>query len=162
MKRLSQGFYVVIVFVLTGCVSANSLLSPEERGDIPKDATKVIAVSTLHGADLFDHVYNTLITDGFRIDESNKDQGYISTQGKEIEQETMIRLSVVMVDSTVRFTGQWNVTASMQTGLSAGLGATGFGWSEARWGDAGRPSLAFAYMYKYAKRIGQITSLSFK
>ncbi|MCD4725692.1 MAG: hypothetical protein K8R63_12710 [Bacteroidales bacterium] len=150
--------YILFVFVLTGCVTPNTLLSPEERADIPKGANKVIVQSDKQGGDLFDHVYSTLITDGFRIDESNEEQGYISTQGKEIDQETMLRLSVVIMDSTATFIGQWDVTASMKAGLSAGFGATGSGWSDATWGDAGRPSLAFAYMFKYAERIGTVTT----
>jgi len=157
MKR-NNLVIVALAFVLGGCVTASSLLTPEERDIIPKGATKVIAVTDKQGGELFDFMYSTLIEDGFRIDESNKDQGYISTQGKEIEQETMIRLSVVLVDSTATFTGQWNVTASMQAGLSAGWGATASGWSDASWGDSGRPSLAFAYMFKYAEKIGDVSS----
>ena len=158
MKQLKRGIFIALIIVLGSCVTSASLLTKEEQSAIPKGATKVIAVTDKQGGELFDFIYSTLIEDGFRIDESNKDRGYISTQGKEIEQETMIRLSVVIIDSTVSFTGQWNVTAAMQAGLNAGFGGGGSGWSGVKWGDAGRPSLAFGYMYKYAERIGSVTT----
>ncbi|MCK5766628.1 MAG: hypothetical protein KAH26_11630 [Bacteroidales bacterium] len=159
MKHFNQGITIVFIVLLSGCVTPNALLTPEERGVIPKGATKVITQTDKYGSDLFDFVYSTLIADGFRIDESNEDQGYISTQGKEIEQETMIRFSIVIIDSTAQFTVQWNVTAAMQAGLNAGFSGSGSGWSEANWGDTGRPSLAFAYMYKYAEKIGTVLGI---
>ena len=84
MNRINYGIIMALVVILGSCVTTGSLLTPEERERITKGATKVIAFSDKQGEELFDFVYSTLIADGFRIDESNEDQGYISTQGKEI------------------------------------------------------------------------------
>src|SRR2546430_5775918 len=125
---------------LFACVSA-STVPPELARTIPNDARAIRLFSDQGATDYYQTVYRSLLARGLGIAQENQQMGTLTTQTKDIGQNTLLKLIVYVQDTaggaiaTVR--GQWEVTAQM---LFTG------GASEAHWGGAGRTKRAFGEM----------------
>ena len=132
---------------LSGCVSA-STVPPERARTIPSDARAIRLYSDQSTADYYQAVYRSLVARGFGIAQENQQMGTLSTQTKDIGQNTLLKLTVYVQDTTggavATLRGQWEVTAEM---LFTG------GASEARWGAAGRSKRAFGEMAVIANEV---------
>lgn len=73
------------------------------------------------------------MSQNYRIDNDNKEMGYILDSKQDIG-ETQVRLNVVCENNSIRITGEW--TAGTQTalmmGAMSGLTAGNFSWYNAQ------------------------------
>ena len=136
-----------LVLGLAACVTA-STVPPELARTIPNDARAIRLFSDQSPADYYQTVYRSLVSRGFGIAQENQQMGTLTTQTKDIGQETLLKLIVYVQDtagnSVATLRGQWEVTAAM---LFTG------GASEAHWGGAGRAKRAFGEMAVIANVI---------
>ncbi len=124
-----QGAFIPLCVALSvsACVSA-STVPPELARTIPSNARAIRLFSDQPTAEYYRTVYRSLVAQGFGIAQENPQMGTLSTQTKDIGQNTLLKLTVYVQDTTdgavATLRGQWEVTAEM---LFTG------GASEARW-----------------------------
>lgn len=139
---------IACVIGLASCVTT-SAIPPEISAAIPRDARAVRIYSDQSAADLYRAVYQSIAARGFAVAQENQQMGTLSTQPKDIGQETTLSITIFVQDTTggsmATLRGHWGVTAAMAAGLSAGFGASPAGGTadEARWGGMGREKVAF-------------------
>jgi hypothetical protein len=143
----SLGGIVCVALSITACVSASTVPSELAR-TIPNDARAIRLFSDQPAATYYQTVYRSLVARGFGIAQENAQMGTLSTQTKDIGQNTLLKVTVYVQDTTggavATLHGQWEVTAEM---LFTG------GASEARWGSMGRSKRAFGEMAVIANEV---------
>lgn len=89
-------FILLISFVFVQC-SYKSILSKETQALIPPNANKVIISTEIPNDSLFILVSHLLVNNNFRIFNSDKEIGYINTDGKFVGEATMMRLNIKII-----------------------------------------------------------------
>src|SRR2546430_10240932 len=88
-----------IILGVAACVTSSSV-PPEIAQTIPSDARAIRLYSDQAAADFYRTVYQSVVARGFGIAQANQQMGTVSTQAKDIGQETTLRL-IVFVQDTV-------------------------------------------------------------
>ena len=150
-------FFVLVMAVAVGCVSAHGILPLQVEQSIPNDAKAVELHSTSPPDKYFRTVYQKLLEEGYSIEHDNQDMGTLTTGFKDIEQETILQISAFVKGeeggSVATLRGKWGASASMRAGFSASMGMDASGTGDVKWGGMGRPGLGFASMVKTAMAI---------
>jgi hypothetical protein len=143
---------------VSACVNTANVPSGLAQA-IPSDARAVRLYSNQPAADYYRVIYQSVAARGFAIAQENQQMGTFSTQPRDIGQETTLKVTVFVQDtsggSVATLRGQWGVTAAMAAGLSAGFGANPAGGTadEAHWKGSGRPKTAFGELAVIADAI---------
>lgn len=153
MKILPLVSLALVSCVGTASISATSGLSELELSAIPKGATEVI-VNGNDRAELYEKIVNALIQRGHRISREDKERFYLTTEGKDVGESTLQRMTIVVnEDSKAIIKSEW------MPGQDATNAATAFSgipqtasWSKASY-EVGRPGIAYAE----AVAIGKLT-----
>jgi hypothetical protein len=154
----TNAILIIALAFFIGCVSTTHL--PQEfRESIPKKARAIRIYSQVDSQKYFKVIYKHLASAGFSIANENAEMGTLSTDFKDIDQGTTLRVIVLVEDydggaiATLR--GQWGITASTAAAMSAGF-KTNIGGStaeDAHWDGVGRPKLAFGELALIASNI---------
>tara|TARA_R110002124_G_scaffold46903_2_gene140216 strand:- start:343 stop:807 length:465 start_codon:yes stop_codon:yes gene_type:complete len=144
--------------MIVSCVSTKNIPT-NISSEIPDDANAIKLYSDNSASKLYSDIYKSLAQKGFSFAQENKDMGTISTDFKDIEQGTTLKINVFVEESddgsiaTLR--GAWGVTSSFGAGLTAATGSSLGGTSaeEANWGKSGRPKVAFGELAVIANDI---------
>lgn len=150
--------FVLFALLFTSCVTTSNI-PIEVSSEIPDDANAIELYSNETSADFYETIYKHLASKGFSISQENSDMGTLSTEFKEIGQETTLKMDVFVEESengskaTLR--GSWGVTTSMGAGITAATGSSLGGTSAERasWDQSGRPKVAFGEMAVIANDI---------
>ncbi|MCB0386427.1 MAG: hypothetical protein KDD43_13625 [Bdellovibrionales bacterium] len=149
-----------LLISLVGCVS-QQYLTEDQASRIGKGSEVVEFNMRGDSAEVYTAIYKALVNAGFRIAHDNREMLTISTEGKDIEQDTKLRMLVVMQPGPyvvrVVLRGEWLPGSQTQAMASGIAGRTlNVEWFPARWGrQTGRPELSFAYMVKFARELSQ-------
>ena len=150
---------VMFIFLIIGCVTTNTLISPEISQQIPQKSTKIIVQSNTTADSLFKEIYKILIVEGYGISNSNNEMLSISTNEKDVGGDTFLRINVFVENENSKskaiLTGQWKFGTATQSFQQALVGySTDPSWSSAIWLDSySKCSMAFAGIVKIAQQI---------
>ncbi len=138
----------------TGVISQTSGLSTSELATIPKGSKEVIIKGT-DGSQVYAKIIDVLLKRGHRIIKDDKEKLYILTEGKDVGQSTMQRMTIV-----ISSTGEANIKSEWMPGQDATMGATAMSglsitpsWSIADY-TTGRPAIAFVEAVVIGKALG--------
>ena len=131
--------FVSVLFLLTSCVSMSHItstsgLKEDYLKDIPKEAKVVIVQKNISADKLYDEVYTILLARNHRIAKDDKDRHYITTEGKDVGEDTYQRMIITITESgstsNMRITGEWKASA----GIAQVAGMTlSQDWAVAKW-----------------------------
>lgn len=164
MTRISNLLAFVLLFsLMQACISvsqisATSGLEEEYLRNIPQYARIVyVEKNNITPDDLYEEVYTILLLRGHRILKDDKARHYITTEGKDIGQSTLQRMTLVVIEeengSKVKISTEWkggteaNATATAISGMPVESD-----WGMARW-ESSRLGIAFAESVAIAKEI---------
>ncbi|HBG42052.1 MAG TPA: hypothetical protein DDW85_11690 [Porphyromonadaceae bacterium] len=158
-KALSIALYAISML---GCISTSHIaqtsgLSELKLKSIPDGAKEVIIIKNIPADDLYEEIMYTLITRGHRISKGDKEMKYVVTEGKDVGQSTLQRLTAFVTEkegvSTAVIKSEWKAgtEASMGASMFAGFGIS-VDWAKAEW-KTGRPGIAFAESVAIANEI---------
>jgi len=157
MKKI---IFISLAIFLTSCMSFNEIAKGTSQSDIdsiPKGATKIIVENDKSMQENYIMSYQTLISQNFKIEKSNKEMGYILANNTE-PGDTRMRLNIICKDNTININVDWS--AGTQTGamISAmGMYPGSFTWYHAKWAKNNTKSTtAFLYAFKFAQKLGGI------
>ncbi len=159
MKKSALILFVAIL--LQSCMSYKTIYTiiPESTtNEIPLTANKITIENNSSSSENYTKSYKTLLSQDYRIDNDNKEMGYILASKQDIG-DTQVRLNVRCDDSLVQITSEWTAgtqTALMMNAMSGvSTGGGNFSWYNAQWNKkSDKSSVAFANAVKVAKAIG--------
>jgi|SRR5690606_38568102 len=138
----------------TATISATSGLSQHELSAIPKGATEVIIIGE-DRSQLYERIVDALIQRGHRINREDKERFYVTTEGKDVGESTLQRMTIVVnEDSKAVIKSEWmpgQEAVSMATALS-GIPQSA-SWSKASF-EGGRSGIAYAEAVAVGKLTG--------
>lgn len=150
---------IIAAFFLSSCMSYQSIYSiiPENTANaIPLTANKIIVKNNNSLSENYTKSYKSLLAQNYRIDNDNKEMGYILASKKDIG-DTEVRLNMVCEDNSIKITSEW--TAGTQTailmGAISGMTAPQMTWYNAQWNrKSDKSTVAFANAVKVANILG--------
>lgn len=158
MKTIIAPIIFCLSCVGTSSITGTSGLSQAELSAIPKGATEVI----IHGQDrheLYERIVNTLIQRGHRINREDKDRFYLTTEGKDVGESTLQRMTIVVSENA-----EATIRTEWMPGMQANTMATAFSgldvdsaWETAKY-EVSRLGIAFAESVAVAKATGGVIS----
>jgi hypothetical protein len=138
----------------TTTVTQTSGLSHAELASIPKGSKEIIILEHEDDLTLYDKIIDALLQRGHRIIKDDKEKLYILTEGKDVGQSTLQRMTIVIKFHEASIKTEW------MPGQDASMGATAFSginftpsWSIAEF-TTGRPAIAFAEAVAISKAVG--------
>lgn len=150
--------FVSVLFLLTSCLSMSHItttsgLDESSLKDIPKEAKVVVVQKNIPVDKLYEEVYTVLLTRNHRIAKDDKKRHYITTEGKDVGQDTYQRVIVAIIEkgntSTMRITTEWKASSNMAQIAGMTLSQD---WATAKW-EVSRLGLAFAESVAIAREI---------
>lgn len=165
MKTIILPIIFCLSCVGTSSITGTSGLSQAELSAIPKGATEVI----IHGQDrneLYERIVNTLIQRGHRINREDKDRFYLTTEGKDVGESTLQRMTIVVSerDFCLGDCAEAVIRTEWMPGMQANTMATAFSgldvtstWETAKY-EVSRLGIAFAESVAVAKATGGVIS----
>jgi len=146
----------IIALIIQSCVSYKAIYSiiPENiANEIPLTANKILIENNTSLSENYKKSYKTLLSQNYRIDNDNKEMGYILASKQDIG-DTQVRLNIVCGDNSIKITSEW--TAGTQSALMmnamSGLAAPSMSWYNAQWNKkSDKSTVAFADAVKIAK-----------
>lgn len=158
MKTIIAPIIFCLSCVGTSSITGTSGLSQAELSAIPKGATEVI----IHGQDrhkLYERIVNILIQRGHRINREDKDRFYLTTEGKDVGESTLQRMTIVVsedAEATIRTEWMPGMQANTMATAFSGLDVTST-WETAKY-EVSRLGIAFAESVAVAKATGGVIS----
>lgn len=169
MKRLFSIICLPIItlFVMTSCmgvshISSSSGLEENSLSQIPK-GTKIIYVEKDNALinEYYEEILNILMSRGHRIMKEDKERHYVTTEGKDVGQSTLQRMTLFITKNNnnciLKITTEW------KAGTEATIMATAMSgipmqsdWATASW-EINRLGMAFAESLAIAKEIKEGT-----
>jgi hypothetical protein len=154
---------ILISSLMIGCISVSHIsttsgVKEEYLSNVPKGAEVVIVNKNNISADsLYEEVYTILLSRGHRILKDDKERHYITTEGKDVGQSTLQRMTLVITEkensSQLRITTEWKggTEASAMATAMSGIPIQS-DWSLAKW-EINRLGIAFAESVAIANEI---------
>ncbi|MFO8128582.1 MAG: hypothetical protein R6T99_01610 [Bacteroidales bacterium] len=156
LKRFLNYFamFILLSSLMIGCIgvshiSQTSGVSIGYLAYIPENAKFVILDKDNISADsLYEEVYVVLLSRGHRIFKDDKERHYITTEGKDLGQSTLQRMTIVVTEKENG--SQLKIATEWKGGTQASITATAISgipvnpdWEVAKW-VTGRQGIAFA------------------
>jgi hypothetical protein len=165
LTRLTKYFAtsILISSLMISCISVSHIsttsgVKEDYLSDIPKEAKVVIIDKNNISADsLYEEVYTVLLSRGHRILKDDKERHYITTEGKDVGQSTLQRMTVVITEnensSKLKITTEWKggTEASAMATAMSGIPIQS-DWALAKW-EINRLGIAFAESVAIANEI---------
>lgn len=164
-KKTMRHFTVLFLFsfFLLGCISVSHIsvtsgVPMDNLREIPIGSRTVFVDKTNISADkLYEEVYTILLSRGHRILKDDKERLYITTEGKDVGQSTLQRMTIVITEqdsnSQLKITTEWKGGTEASAAASAMSGvAVHSNWAMAKW-EINRLGIAFAESVAIAKEI---------
>jgi len=164
-KRLAFYFVasLVVSSLMISCVTVSQIATTSGvREDllkkIPKEAKAVIVEKGNASVDsLYEEVYSILLSRNHRILKDDKERHYITTEGKDIGESTLQRMTIIVTkngdNAKLKITSEW------KAGSMASMTATAFSgvqyqpeWANAKW-ELSRLGIAFGESVAIANEI---------
>ncbi|TDN99993.1 hypothetical protein [Sunxiuqinia elliptica] len=148
----------IVAFALQSCMSYKTIYTiiPENTAnEIPLTANKILIENDNSLSENYQRSYKTLLSQNYRIDNDNKEMGYILASKQDIG-DTQVRLNIACEDKSIKITSEW--TAGTQTalmmGAMSGLATPSMSWYNAQWNaKSDKSTIAFANAVKFAKEL---------
>ena len=100
MNRLGRAMlYIGSAIAFSGCVTTSGVPADVSQA-IPSDARAVRIYSDQPPATFYRGIYQAIAAAGYSIAQENEQMGTLSTQPKDIGQETTLRIGVFVQDTT--------------------------------------------------------------
>ena len=143
-----------MLIFMQSCVSVSMISSisgvkQKILTDIPK-GVRIINVKkyNISADNLYEEVYNILLTRGHRIFKDDQKRHYITTEGRDIGESTLQRMTIVISengkDSNLKITTEWKAGSDATTTASAMSGINVYSdWAIAKW-EISRLGISFA------------------
>lgn len=157
------GLPVIILLVMTGClgvshISASSGLDEGSLNKIPAGA-KIIYVEKKNASisEFYEELISVLMSRGHRIMKEDKERHYVTTEGKDIGQSTLQRMTLFITEKNnsciLKITTEWKA-GTEATAMASAMGGIPMQseWSTASW-EINRLGMAFAESLAIAKGI---------
>lgn len=152
----------VITFMMTSCIgvshiSTTSGVDEESLNSVPVGARTILVEKNVTADILYEEVFNILLSRGHRIMKDDKERHYITTEGKDVGQSTLQRMTLLIIEngnsSQLKITTEWKggTDASMMASSMSGI-AIQSDWAIATW-EINRLGIAFAESIAIAKEI---------
>ena len=151
------------MMMMMGClsvshISATSGVKEDSLTNIPKGAKVVIVEKKNVSADsLYEELVTILLSRGHRLFKDDKERHYLTTEGKDVGQSTLQRMTVVVTGK--ENSSQLKITTEWKAGAEASMMATAMSgipmqseWAIAMWGIS-RLGIAFAESVAIANEI---------
>lgn len=161
--KLFIGLPIIALFVITGClgvsqISASSGLGEGSLKGIPTGA-KIIYVEKKNASinEYYEEVLSILMSRGHRIMKEDKERHYITTEGRDIGQSTLQRMTLFITEKNnsciLKITTEWKAGAEA-TAMASAMGGVSMQseWATASW-EINRLGMAFAESLAVAKEI---------
>jgi hypothetical protein len=156
MKNIitKTGISIFVLIFMQSCVSVSMISSmsgvkQKILTDIPK-GVRIINVKkhNISADNLYEEVYNILLTRGHRIFKDDQKRHYITTEGRDIGESTLQRMIIVISengkDSNLKITTEWKAGSDATTTASAMSGINVYSdWAIAKW-EISRLGISFA------------------
>jgi hypothetical protein len=168
MKKII--LFTLVSFLLTSCftmqkISEISNLSEDELNEIPNEAKEVLIKKECSAKDLYNDIYDILIDKGHRINKSDEDRYYITTEGRDVGESTLQRMTISVKEddniANAKILTDWKAGSAATAGAQA---ATGLyiqsDWQPAKW-EISRLGNAFAETVYIAKQV-ENSEISYK
>lgn len=154
-KIIKLSSIVLLVFILSSCVSTSDVIDDTMANRIPEESSVFIIHTEKENQDLFDEITKKLVRDGYRI-EADKDLLTIETEGVDIGESTFARYTLYIEDGSVTGRANWMIGSqahAMATVLSGvNMNAN---WEKAEW-TTGRPKRAYASLIDFMMQFEHI------
>lgn len=156
MKKLI--LILIIAATFSSCMSFTEIYKviPENTvNEIPLKANRITITNDLSLSDNYNVSYKTLLSNDYKIDNDNKEMGYILASKQDIG-DTYVRLNFVCNDNSIKITSEWTAgtQTSLMMGAMTGITPSNFTWYQAEWNKSSdKPTIAFANAVKVAKQI---------
>lgn len=154
MKKLLFPALFLIGCVGTGTIVGTSGLTQSELSTIPHGATEVI-ITGADRAQLYNLIVDALIQRGHRISHEDKERFYLTTEGKDVGQSTLQRMTIVVnanAEAVIKTEWMPGMFATMIATGASGLDVNG-SWEMAKY-EASRLGIAFAESVAVGKATG--------
>ena len=148
----------VIILLITSCAASKNMLIiiPQDTLDeIPMNTTKVIVTNDQSLIENYNKSYQVLLINDYRIENDNKEMGYISASKMDIG-DTNVRLNVVCNNNQIAVTSEWKAGTNSEIWATAVSGIpVDSDWNNAVWTKQyNKPNVAFAKAVQFAKEMG--------
>lgn len=154
---------ILLSILMLSCISISQIsttsgVNEEYLSNIPKGARIVVVDKKNISTDsLYEEVYAILLFRGHRILKDDKEKHYITTDGKDVGQSTLQRMT--LITSKKENGSQLKITTEWKGGTEASAAATAISgihiqadWFLAKW-EISRLGIAFAESVSIAKEI---------
>lgn len=149
----------------TKVIESTSGISSTDLQKIPSNSSVILVKSSKPASVLFDEIATILLQNGHRIQNENQSRLYINTEGKDVGQSTLQRMTINVEEveggALGRIASEWKpgTTAGAMGSSIAGVDLT-YEWETASWQED-RLGIAFAEGYKIALALSDV-ELSFE
>jgi hypothetical protein len=163
-KNLSLiGLPIIILFVMTSCLGISLISSSSglDEGSLNKIPTgvKIIYVEKKNASisEYYEDVISILMSRGHRIMKEDKERHYVTTEGRDIGQSTLQRMTLFITEKNnsciLKITTEWKA-GTEATAMASAMGGIPMQseWSTASW-EINRLGMAFAESLAIAKEI---------
>jgi hypothetical protein len=159
MKKIMRAIIVISAasILCVSCMSYSALFQiiPQPAAEeIPLGAKKILIHSSESTTANFNKCYKALLSQDYRIENDNKEMGYISASKSDIG-DTFVRLNITCSDTLISVTSEWKAgsTSAMTAQAMTGM-VVAFDWEKAQWNKrADKSSVAFANAVSFCKQI---------
>lgn len=154
MRNAILIFMIIIILLLSGCIGISTIsktsgINIGQLNSIPAKSKIVLVSKANTSADsLYDELFSILLSRSHRIYKDDKTRHYITTEGKDVGESTLQRMTIVITEtessSRAKITTEWKAGADAAALGSAISGiAYQAGWAQVYW-EASRLGIAFA------------------
>lgn len=155
--------YIILIISITinlqSCMSYKDMFTviPEQTAsEIPLNANKIIIKNENALMGNYNNSYKVLLSQNYRIENDNKEMGYISASKKDAG-DTHVRLNITCGNGSVTVTSEWKPGSqtSIVTGAMVGFTPV-YDWENAQWNKrADKPSISFAKAVMFSKELSE-------
>jgi hypothetical protein len=163
-KPINLLVVVIILFISKSCISINTVsttsgLSNDYLKTIPSNANTVIISKENTTLDsLYEEIFTVLLERGHRILKDDKERHYITTEGKDVGQSTLQRMTIVISQNSkitqAKISTEWKAGTHATTMANSMSGLTVIAdWAKSNWQPESRLGIAFAESVAIAKKV---------
>lgn len=144
---------VASLIIIISCATTIEVIDPETARQIPKEAKRVLVISSTSADSLYQRLYTVAVREGFGIESSSNEMRSFTTYPKYVGWDTYLRMNVIVEMnnglSVATINGQWQSRGQWQPHDL--IMPT---WVDAFWAGPGtKYRKAFSAMVKFAKEF---------
>ncbi len=156
---IKQRLAILFLIVLAGGCTSQRLPMDVPEDNIPEDAEIAVVTAGMQSDALFDVVVDSLKRGGYMIDQNNRKLQAITTQSRNIDDETQMRMSFLIepinqTSARITVRAEWRINKKeKQENMEEVDNPEAIGWRVASWSDPHPSQRAFAHMVQFIHRL---------